>query len=112
MMFFYVLKNHFRFISKRPHIGGSNQSELLADYIIDKWNSSGFDSVEKVRYDVLLSLPRKDKPTAVKLLSPNGSVLVDVQGLEKVGRRVSVFIRFERRRMRFICRISKTYISK
>ena len=45
----------------------------------------GFDKVEKVRYDVLLSLPRKDKPNAVKLLSPSGSVLVNVQGLEKVG---------------------------
>ena len=74
-----------RFISRRPHIGGSEVSEKLADYIIDKWESYGFDKVEKVRYDVLLSLPRKDKPNAVKLLSPSGSVLVNVQGLEKVG---------------------------
>ncbi|EDO40715.1 predicted protein, partial [Nematostella vectensis] len=67
-----------RNFTKRPHIGGGEQSQKLGCYIRDKWLSYGFDKVEMPRYDVLLSLPSRDKPNAVKIIdNSTGEVLTD-----------------------------------
>jgi len=71
--------------TKRPHIAGGEQNKKLGEYIRDKWISYKFDHVEMVQYDVLLSMPPRDKPNVVKILNTtDGSALWKVEGPEKV----------------------------
>jgi len=87
---FLACRNHgvYHFCShftKRPHIGGGEQNRKLGEYIRDKWISYKFDHVEMVQYDVLLSMPPRDKPNVVKILNTtDGSALWKVEGPEKV----------------------------
>ncbi|XP_031563734.1 glutamate carboxypeptidase 2-like [Actinia tenebrosa] len=72
-----------KYFTKHPHMGGTTQNDKLAYYIRDKWLSYEFN-VDLVRYDVLLSMPRKDKPNAVKVINTtNNDVLVNIEGPEK-----------------------------
>ncbi|KAL9983847.1 hypothetical protein ACROYT_G006087 [Oculina patagonica] len=74
-----------RHFTKRPHIGGGEQNKKLGEYIRDKWISYKFDHVEMVRYDVLLSMPPRDKPNVVTILNTtDGSALWNVEGPEKI----------------------------
>ncbi|EDO46336.1 predicted protein, partial [Nematostella vectensis] len=73
-----------RFFSERPHIAGSKRQEELADELVKRWNDYGFDKVEKVKYDVLLSYPDPDKPNTVKLMNADGRVNYTCSGQEKV----------------------------
>ena len=71
--------------TKRPHVGGGEQNKKLGEYIRDTWSSYKFDHVEMVQYDVLLSLPPRDKPNVVKIVNTtDGSALWKVEGPEKV----------------------------
>ena len=71
--------------TKRPHVGGGEQNKKLGEYIRDKWISYKFDHVEMVQYDVLLSMPPRDKPNVVKILNTtDNSALLKVEGPEKV----------------------------
>ena len=75
----------YSYFTKRPHVGGDEQNKKLGEYIRDKWNSYKFDHVEMVQYDVLLSIPPRDKPNVVKILNTtDGSALWNVEGPEKV----------------------------
>lgn len=74
-----------RYFTKRPHVGGGEQNRKLGEYIRDKWNSFKFDHVEMVQYDVLLSVPPRDKPNVVNIMNTtDGSVLWNVEGPEKL----------------------------
>lgn len=67
-------------------MGGTKQNDKLANDTRDLWVSYKFDKVDMVRYDVLLSMPRKDKPNAVKVINTtNNDVVVNIEGPEKVG---------------------------
>ena len=78
----YIFSSYF---SKRPHIGGGEQNKKLGEYIRDKWISYKFDHVEMVKYDVLLSMPPRDKPNVVTILNTtDGSAVWNVEGPEKV----------------------------
>ena len=87
---FLACRNHgvYHFYSnftKRPHVGGGEQNKKLGEYIRDKWISYKFDHVEMVQYDVLLSMPPRDKPNVIKILNTtDGSALWNVEGPEKV----------------------------
>ena len=71
--------------TKRPHVGGGERNKKLGEYIRDKWISYKFDHVEMVHYDVMLSMPPRDKPNVVKILNTtDGSALWNVEGPEKV----------------------------
>jgi len=49
-----------------------------------------------VQYDVLLSMPPRDKPNAVKIINiTDGSVLWNVQGPEKVRYSIGPFLKTE-----------------
>ncbi|KAJ7371545.1 hypothetical protein OS493_024885 [Desmophyllum pertusum] len=73
------------YFTKRPHVAGGEQNKKLGEYIRDKWLSYKFDHVEMVQYDVLLSMPPRDKPNVVKILNTtDGSALWKVQGPEKI----------------------------
>ncbi|KAL9983852.1 hypothetical protein ACROYT_G006093 [Oculina patagonica] len=74
-----------RHFTKRPHIGGGEQNKKLGEYIRDKWISYKFDHVEMVRYDVLLSMPPRNKPNVVTILNTtDNSSLWNVEGPEKI----------------------------
>ncbi|KAL9983851.1 hypothetical protein ACROYT_G006092 [Oculina patagonica] len=74
-----------RHFTKRPHIGGGEQNKKLGEYIRDKWISYKFDHVEMVRYDVLLSMPPRDKPNVVTILNTtDNSDIWKVEGPEKI----------------------------
>ena len=73
------------YFTKRPHVGGGEQNRKLGEYVRDEWKSYKFDHVEMVQYDVLLSMPPRDKPNAVKIINTtDGTVLWNVEGPEKV----------------------------
>ena len=73
------------YFTKRPHIAGGEQNRKLAEYIRDKWKSYKFDRVEMVQYNVLLSMPPRDKPNVVKIVNTtDGDVVWNVEGPEKV----------------------------
>ena len=73
------------YFTKRPHVGGGEQNRKLGEYVRDEWKSYKFDHVEMVKYDVLLSMPPRDKPNAVKIINTtDGTVLWNVEGPEKV----------------------------
>ena len=61
----------FRYLTKNPHVSGNVHNNHLADFIAKKWEKYGFDSVEKVVYNVLLSFPDKDNPNKVILKTNN-----------------------------------------
>ena len=71
--------------TERPHVGGGEQNRKLGVYIRDEWKKYKFDHVEMVQYNVLLSMPPRDKPNAVKIINTTaGTVLWNVEGPEKV----------------------------
>ena len=75
----------YSYFTERPHVGGGEQNKKLGEYIRDKWISYKFDHVEMVQYDVLLSMPPRDKPNVVKILNTtDGNALWNVEGPEKV----------------------------
>jgi hypothetical protein len=67
-------------------MGGTEQNNKLARDIRDLWKTFKFDKVDMVRYDVLLSMPQKEKPNAVRVVNTtNNDVIVNIEGPEKVG---------------------------
>lgn len=71
--------------TERPHVGGGEQNKKLGVYIRDEWKKYKFDHVEMVQYDVLLSIPPRDKPNAVRIINTTDkTVLWNVEGPEKV----------------------------
>ena len=71
--------------TERPHVGGGEQNRKLGEYIRDEWKKYKFDHVEMVQYDVLLSMPPRDKPNAVRIINTTDkTVLWNVEGPEKV----------------------------
>ncbi|KAL9983850.1 hypothetical protein ACROYT_G006090 [Oculina patagonica] len=74
-----------RHFTKRPHVSGGEQNKKLGEYIRDKWLSYKFDHVEMVQYDVLLSMPPRNKPNVVTILNTtDNSSLWNVEGPEKI----------------------------
>ena len=72
-------------LTRRPHIAGNKQNRKLAEYIRDKLKSYKFDRVEMVQYNVLVSMPPRDKPNVVKIVNTtDGDVVWNVKGPEKM----------------------------
>lgn len=69
------IRENLRFLTKNPHLAGTKHNNALADQIARLWKSYGFDSVEKVLYNVLLSYPDINKPNKVELLDANKKVI-------------------------------------
>ncbi|EDO42931.1 predicted protein [Nematostella vectensis] len=64
----------FRYLTSRPHIAASARNLELAENISETWKNLGFGSVKKVKYNVLLSFPTKNKTNGAMLLDGNGDV--------------------------------------
>ena len=50
-------------------MAGSKRQKELAKHLAGKWREYGFDEVEMPEYKVQLSLPQKDKPNKVEVIS-------------------------------------------
>ena len=73
-----------RYFTERPHFLGSARNNELADYIARQWTLYGFDQIEMPKYDVLVSLPEKRKPSKVEIIDAKGDVKFKSQEKEKV----------------------------
>ena len=54
-----VYEEHLRFLTKEPHIAGTERNYELAVYVRDKFKEFGLEDVELVEYQVLLSYPKE-----------------------------------------------------
>ena len=60
-------------MSSKPHIAGREQDEVvLVDWIRDRWESSGLDSVRVYSYDVLLSYSNQTDSNYVAIVNDTG----------------------------------------
>ena len=71
-----------RFLTKNPHLAGTQESKDQALYVAQKWREHGFDKVTIHPYNILLSYP--EKPGEVTLKSSNDTVLHDFKVVEPI----------------------------
>lgn len=63
----------YRFLTKEPHIAGSERNNQLASFIADQWRSfSDYIKVHEKKYDVLLSVPTE--AAVVNLYNSQGNL--------------------------------------
>lgn len=67
-----IRKNHEKLASK-PHIAGTPQEEVLADWITDRWRKE-LDEVKIYKYNVMLSYPNASNPNYVAVKRPDGTI--------------------------------------
>ena len=68
------IEDNLRFLTSRPHMAGTPAEKGHADYLRDLWLVQGLDRTEVNSYDVLLSLPGKQRPSRVRILDEAGRV--------------------------------------
>lgn len=56
---------YFSNISAKPHVAGSEQNFVVANYIRDLWTLNGLKNVRLVPYNVLLSHPNQENSNVV-----------------------------------------------
>ena len=54
-----------RSLSQSPHVAGTAEDDLTAEWIADEWRQQGLTDVRAVAYDVLLSYPLPEAPNMV-----------------------------------------------
>lgn len=64
----------FRFLTSIPHVAGTEQDVLLAEWIKDHFIDAGLDEVKTVPYNVLLSYPTPGVPNVVSLIDNQGKL--------------------------------------
>ncbi len=64
-----------RYLTKYPHIAGSENNHKLALTIHDRWSTYNFDKVELVNYTVYLSYPNQSNPNVLLLQNSSGDVV-------------------------------------
>lgn len=69
------LRENLKILARDPHLAGTVYNNEQGSYIADLWRSYGFDSVEEVPYNVLLSYPNPKNPNKVELLDDKQKVL-------------------------------------
>jgi CHASE2 domain-containing sensor protein len=58
----------YRYLTSHPHLAGTEADLTQAEYIRDLWKEQGFDRVDIVGYDVLLSYPNETDPNVISLV--------------------------------------------
>lgn len=77
------IRNYLRYLTTRPHLGGTEAEKQTALWVGDTWESQGMDEVHLVPYEVLLSYPEKDTPNLVRVLDESGEAAWTSQGWQK-----------------------------
>ncbi|KAM6945939.1 N-acetylated-alpha-linked acidic dipeptidase 2 [Aplochiton taeniatus] len=67
------IRAHLRKFTRLPHLAGTKQNLVLAEWIRDEWQAFGLDSVEMVPYDVLLSYPNPALPNYISIVDHAGN---------------------------------------
>lgn len=67
------IRDNLEYLTSRPHLGGTVEEKENAEYIKAKWDEQGLDSSRIIRYNILLSYPRKDQPNHAYILAENGT---------------------------------------
>jgi len=74
------IKNELKYLTKGPHLGGTQLSKDQAEYVAGKLRDAGFDKVKIDMYTILLSYPTK--PGEVQVKFKNGSIISEFEVLE------------------------------
>ncbi|GAB6029099.1 hypothetical protein CHUAL_004882 [Chamberlinius hualienensis] len=69
------IREYLQYLTRNPHVSGSEFNNHLADHLAELWQNFGFDSVQKKTYEVLLSFPDEQNPNKVELLNERGQVV-------------------------------------
>ena len=73
-----------RYFSKRPHVGGTERSKILADEIARRWRAYKFDKVELPEYNILLPYVDPNVSNSVQIRNSSDKVTFEFSGKEKV----------------------------
>ncbi|XP_064485648.1 aminopeptidase NAALADL1-like isoform X2 [Ornithodoros turicata] len=74
------LQKHLRFLTARPHLSGTKDSEdTVANYIYEKLKENGLDAYEKIPYKILHQYPVPEEPNRVLLVDASGAVLLEAK---------------------------------
>lgn len=68
-----TIKEYLKYLTSKAHLGGTDEQIENAAYIKEKWDEQGLDSTRIVRYNILLSYPRRDQPNHVYILLDNNT---------------------------------------
>ncbi|XP_033103991.1 putative N-acetylated-alpha-linked acidic dipeptidase [Anneissia japonica] len=77
------IEENLRYLSKRPHVGGTQAEKENAEYIKEKWIEHGLDGVKINAYTPYLSYPDINNPNKVFLLD-NGNEFFSSRDFEDV----------------------------
>ena len=71
---------YYRNLTSVPHLAGTNQDFLTADWLRQKLIEFGFDTADLYPYNVLLSYPNMTEPNKVYLLDDSGQIRFKTSG--------------------------------
>ena len=75
---------YFRYLSAKPHVAASPRNNELADEYERRFKDYGFDEVEKLTYNVLLSYPNRNKPNYAYILDSGNNTQFKTQLMEDI----------------------------
>ena len=64
----HILCSLSRHLTANPHIAGSEENHMLAQYVYNEWSGFKFDNVQLMNYSVLLSYPNTSNPNVLQLM--------------------------------------------
>ena len=73
---------HLRYLSEKPHVAASPRNNELADEYERRFKAYGFDEVEKLTYNVLLSYPNQSQPNYAYILDSGNKTKFKTQLME------------------------------
>lgn len=69
------IRTFLRNMTRRPHLGGTEEERELARWVATTWEEQGLDQVHLVPYHVLLSYPSPDIPNLVCIVNANDQAI-------------------------------------
>ncbi|KAK7082545.1 N-acetylated-alpha-linked acidic dipeptidase 2 [Halocaridina rubra] len=69
------IRNFLRYMTLKPHLGGTLGETELAGWLASTWEEQGLDEVHLVPYEVLLSYPSQDLPNLVRILDASNQAI-------------------------------------
>ena len=73
-----------RYLSEKPHVAASPRNNELANEYERRFKAYGFDEVEKLTYNVLLSYPNQSQPNYAYILNNTKGVNFRTQYMEDI----------------------------
>ena len=73
-----------RYLSAKPHVAASPRNNELANEYERRFNAYGFDEVEKLTYNVLLSYPNQSQPNYAYIMNNTNGVNFRTKFMEDI----------------------------